>query len=222
MLLTGSSWNQGPLQHRRAKYVLCLQLPMCTQGPQVFEQRRFQFPFKDFSRENFIQHRKCVAWPNLGTPSPHSCSWKHITHDGFTCQHEDKIRNVKFIFVIDRSGSMASTDVQPTMVKFSSAHNNWLGCVYKVVLCFMRTRLQQNHPPESVSIVLFNEGAKAAFECKDMKEDLIDTLLTHGAGGGTGYYNAVKISYSTLLWTIEVIFTKEIGPNCNLSDWCWG
>lgn len=164
ILLTGSSSNQGPSQQRKAKYVLYLQLPMCTQGPQVFEQRRFQFPFKDFSRENFILHRKSVAWPNLGTPSPHSCSWKHITHDGhhFTCQHEDKIRNVHFIFVIDRSGSMASTDVQPTMVNFSSVHNDWLGCFYEVVFHFMRTRLQENHPPESVSIVMINEGAKAA------------------------------------------------------------
>ncbi len=115
------------------------------------------------------------------------------------CSNGDKIRNVQFISEIVRSGSMASTDVQPTMVKYSSAHNDRLGCVYKVVLCFMRTRLQENHPPESVSIVLFNEWATAAFECKDMKEDLIDTLLTHGAGGGTRYYNAVKNSYSTSL-----------------------
>jgi hypothetical protein len=63
----------------------------------------------------------------------------------------------------------------------------------------MRTQLQENHPPESVSIVLFNEGAKAAFECKDMKEDLINILLTYGAGGSTGYYNAVKNSYSISL-----------------------
>lgn len=116
-----------------------------------------------------------------------SGSQGYVTSDGhrFLCDHSKNVAN-HVIFVIDRSGSMLSSDCRPTMVKFTQAHNNRLGCVYEAILRFIKTRMQSSLQ-DLVSVVLFNHTASIAFEGQPIAETLVDQLLTFKTDGGTVY-----------------------------------
>ncbi|XP_059065183.1 uncharacterized protein LOC131038022 isoform X2 [Cryptomeria japonica] len=123
----------------------------------------------------------------------------YITDDGhhFPCYHyKNPLHHV--IFIIDRSGSMGFWDMIPTMAKFSN-HNCRLGCVYEVIVRFMKVRLG-TISGDSVSVVLFDDIADVAVEMEDMKEYVVDLLLHFYACGGT--------AYSTGLDAAENILTK--------------
>ncbi|KAH9289235.1 hypothetical protein KI387_033352, partial [Taxus chinensis] len=83
------------------------------------------------------------------------------------------------------SGSMQSSDISPTMAKFSN-HNSRLGCVYEAILRFIQARLR-TVSDDSVSVVLFDDTATMAVEMGDMEEGVVDRLLQHYPCGGTTY-----------------------------------
>ncbi|KAH9291385.1 hypothetical protein KI387_043423, partial [Taxus chinensis] len=85
----------------------------------------------------------------------------YITDDGhhFGCDHSKNVPH-HVIFVIDRSGSMQSSDISPTMGKFND-HNSRLGCVYEAILRFIQACLR-TVSDDSVSVVLFDTSATVA------------------------------------------------------------
>ena len=116
----------------------------------------------------------------------------YVTEDGhhFCCSHvKDAPCNV--IFAMDKSGSMGSCDIYPSMAKFQqSGHADRLGCVFEAVLRFIKTRLQvsnQGQVKDTVSVVLFDTVGYVGVKLEEMSEGVVDKLLGYMASGGTTY-----------------------------------
>lgn len=116
----------------------------------------------------------------------------HITADGhvFVCNHSKNIPH-HVVFVIDKSSSMSSRDIKPTMAKFTRRHNCRLGCVYEAIVRFITTRRRTTHD-DSVSVVLFDKTAILALEMQEMKEDIVDRLVQYVTKTGTSYSSGLK------------------------------
>ena len=93
----------------------------------------------------------------------------HITADGhvFVCDHSKNIPH-HVVFVIDKSVSMCSPDIKPTMAKFISRQNCRMGCVYEAIVRFITT-LRRTTSDDSLSMVLFDNTTILALELKEMK-----------------------------------------------------
>ncbi|KAH9312709.1 hypothetical protein KI387_027744 [Taxus chinensis] len=89
------------------------------------------------------------------------------------------------IFVIDKLGSMGTSDITPTMVRFAR-HNSRLGYVYEAILRFIITS-QIPVSDDSISVILFNKSATVAVEIQDMEDGVVDRLLPHQSHGGTTF-----------------------------------
>lgn len=101
------------------------------------------------------------------------------------------------IFIIDRSGSMGSQDCRPSLVKFSTYHDNRLGCVYEAILRFIKTRMLSTLQ-DLVSVVLFDNSASVAFEGQAIAETLVNQLLAYQIAGGTVYSAGLEAAASIL------------------------
>jgi len=127
-----------------------------------------------------------------------------VSKDGhqFACSH-----NISFhvIFVIDKSGSMSSTDVKPDdktgSYKIIQTHDNRLGAVYECVKQFVRTRCGVNRTnqieDDIMSIVLFDNDPtivveNRAFDYDDSDDSLIDELCKYETGSGTNFAKAIS------------------------------
>ncbi|KAH9290134.1 hypothetical protein KI387_034251, partial [Taxus chinensis] len=110
----------------------------------------------------------------------------YVSDDGhhFACSHSSIVPH-HVIFVIDKLGSMGTSDITPTMVRFAR-HNSRLGCVYEAILRFIITR-QITVSDDSISVVLFNKSATVAVEIQDMEDGVVDRLLPHQSHGGTAF-----------------------------------
>ncbi|GLJ34384.1 hypothetical protein SUGI_0691260 [Cryptomeria japonica] len=122
----------------------------------------------------------------------------YVTDDGhhFGC---DQSNNVPYhvIFVIDKSGSMSTSDISPTMTKFNS-HNCRLGCVYEAILRFIQARLRIVCD-DSISIILFDRSATVAVEIQDMEEGAVDSLLQYPAAGQTTYSSGLDAAQKLMM-----------------------
>jgi len=96
------------------------------------------------------------------------------------------------IFIIDRSGSMASTDVRPSNPQitnaagFSRALDNKLGVVYEAMLNYTNIR-HTNSPGDLVSFISFDTQAAAEFSNLSAAEDLLPYILSVDPRGGTHF-----------------------------------
>ena len=127
----------------------------------------------------------------------------HISKDGhqFECEHHGSYH---IVFVIDKSGSMASTDVKPDdktgSYKIIQNHNNRLGAVYECMKQFVGTRCVVNRTNQVndniMSFVLFDDNPTIVMQNRkfDYSDSLIDELCKYGAGGWTDYVKAVRIT----------------------------
>jgi hypothetical protein len=166
-------------------------------------------------------------------PIPHAGTLQtgvggYVTDDGhhFCCSHvRDTPCNV--IFVIDKSGSMGSYDISPTMAKFiNSGHQNRLGCVFEAVLRFIKIRLQasnQGQVKDTMSVVLFDYVGLVGAKLEEISESVVDELLVYMASGGTTYSAGLQAVEGILLesngvqeietkWPV-VIFLSDGGNN---------
>ncbi|KAH7282154.1 hypothetical protein KP509_35G015200 [Ceratopteris richardii] len=119
----------------------------------------------------------------------------YITEDGhhFSCDHT-KIAPHNVIFVMDKSGSMASKDIVPTMAMF---HRSRLGCVYEAVLRFIRMRMQATahsglHVEDTISVVLFDTVGELCVQSVPIAESVVDNLLVYEADGATTYSSGLE------------------------------
>ncbi|KAH7282158.1 hypothetical protein KP509_35G015400 [Ceratopteris richardii] len=129
--------------------------------------------------------------------SAHSGSGGYVTEDGhhFTCDHA-KIAPHNVIFVMDKSGSMSSRDIVPTMAMFQSDR---LGCVFEAVLRFIRMRMQATtssgfHVEDTVSVVLFDTVGQLCVHTKPISESVVHNLLHYQAAGGTTYSSGLEVA----------------------------
>ncbi|GLJ34389.1 hypothetical protein SUGI_0691410 [Cryptomeria japonica] len=122
----------------------------------------------------------------------------YITDDGhhFGCDHSKNVPH-HAIFIIDRSGSMDSSDIMPTMAKFNN-HSCRLGCVYESILRFIQARLR-TVSDDSVSVVLFDTSASVPLEMEDLEEGVVDRLLPYYPGGGTTYSSGLDAAEKILM-----------------------
>eukprot|EP01018_Ginkgo_biloba_P007841 Gb_06198 [translate_table: standard] len=130
----------------------------------------------------------------------------YITDDGhiFACEHSKNAPH-HVVFVIDKSGSMCSSDIKPTMSKFVAGNNCRLGCVYEAIVRFIRRRLR-TPCYDSLSVVLFDNTAILALEMQEIKESVVDSLVIYTADGGTSYSYGLKLAE-------EVIVRGSKDPN---------
>jgi hypothetical protein len=123
----------------------------------------------------------------------------YITDDGhhFGCDHSKNVPH-HVIFVIDKSGSMGSTDIKPTLSMFSPSHDFRLGCVFEAIIRFIRTRLR-TVSDDSVSVVLFDCSSVIAIEMKEMREEVVNSLLAYDADGGTTYSSGLELAERVMI-----------------------
>ncbi|KAH7282152.1 hypothetical protein KP509_35G015000 [Ceratopteris richardii] len=97
---------------------------------------------------------------------------------------------------MDKSGSMASSDIVPTMAMFDT---NRLGCVYEAVLRFIRMRMRAVasnglHVEDTISVVLFDTVGHLCVHTRPIAELLVDDLLIYQADGGTIYSSGLQLA----------------------------
>lgn len=128
----------------------------------------------------------------------------YVTEDGhhFACDHSRNMPH-NVIFVIDKSGSMDSRDISPSMAKLvAGGHANRLGCVMEAMMRFIKMRLQatsgSSQGADSVSVVLFDNSAVTAARLEEMKEGVVETILKYRADGGTTYSSGLQAAEQVL------------------------
>ncbi|CAG8691510.1 11749_t:CDS:10, partial [Racocetra persica] len=135
----------------------------------------------------------------------------YISADGhhFSCENPTiSVGNFHIIFVIDKSGSMRSTDCKPLcnitkLLSLKHNHNNRLGAVMEAVFTFIETRKKSRKSTQvgqmaidrdTVSLILFNEKATVAFENRTLtnSEELLRVMKEYTAEGGTNFANGIN------------------------------
>ncbi|RUP45100.1 hypothetical protein BC936DRAFT_148613 [Jimgerdemannia flammicorona] len=140
----------------------------------------------------------------------------YVSVDGhyFKCQNPAMVgSDFHIIFVIDRSGSMTTTDCKPlpnTPVErqLRSTHNNRLGAVYDAVYRFVETRqstlrsravggaasASPSNSNDTVSMVLFDDKVVTAFANKTLVgfSGMVSEMQKHLPRGGTSFGVGIK------------------------------
>ena len=128
-------------------------------------------------------------WHDAAAASAGVGSGHHASADGhlFSCSHPTA-GQYHTVFIIDRSGSMASQDARPTLTAIAHQNNNRLGCVYEAIVRFCRVRRAAG-ARDVVSVVLFNHAASIVLRWATIASDeqLLGTLGAHGPDGGTSF-----------------------------------
>ena len=116
-----------------------------------------------------------------------------VSQDGhhFPCSHVASAAH-HVVFVVDRSGSMGSADMRPTIPTFQATHNNRLGAVLQAMSQFIDLRLSMQVAGDKMSLVLFNESAHVALSFQDMRPDLMNYVLTTHPGGSTQFQMGLR------------------------------
>ncbi|KAH9289231.1 hypothetical protein KI387_033348 [Taxus chinensis] len=122
----------------------------------------------------------------------------YVTDDGhhFACDHSNNVPH-HVIFVIDKSGSMSTSDITPTMAMFYN-HDCRLGCVYEAILRFIQARLR-TVCEDYISVVLFDNAATIAVEIQAMQEGVINCLLQYCADGVTTYSSGLDAAEKLMM-----------------------
>ncbi|CAG8763480.1 7362_t:CDS:2, partial [Dentiscutata heterogama] len=113
---------------------------------------------------------------------------------GFLCENPTtNVGNFHIVFVVDRSGSMMSSDCRPqcSNSKIShlwNTHNNRLGAVYEAIYTFIETRKNSRKATptghmavdkDTASLILFDYNAITAFENRSLSnpDELLKIML---------------------------------------------
>ncbi|KAJ7180916.1 hypothetical protein C8R46DRAFT_595271 [Mycena filopes] len=220
--------------------------------------------FKDpYSRPDQVNFAKCDAMcpdtEHLGTtanpPHPSYCTLPlfhppakvagglgYLSNDGhvFNCKNPSVMQQAfHVIFVIDRSGSMTSTDRRPLQnapgtALISRSSNNRLGAVYSALHGFWMSRntaLSNGGRAAAVpgrrdaySVVLFDHTVSVciANDFTNSPDDLLNKLLAYQAGGGTNFSLALTAAQTLMRdhWSTErtpvIIFLSD--GECSIAD----
>ncbi|KAK0189051.1 hypothetical protein F5146DRAFT_693680 [Armillaria mellea] len=165
----------------------------------------------------------------------------YLSNDGhvFSCKNPAVLQQAFHVmFVIDRSGSMASTDRRPLQntpvtTNIQRASNNRLGAVYSALHAFWMSRqaavaanrqTRVANRRDSYSVVLFDHELVRGVtnDFTSSPEDLLNGLLQHQARGGTNYDLALidARNVMTANWSPEripvVIFLSD--GECSVRD----
>ncbi|KAH9022041.1 hypothetical protein EDB84DRAFT_1670488 [Lactarius hengduanensis] len=164
----------------------------------------------------------------------------YASNDGhlFECRNPVVMQQAfHVIFVIDRSGSMSSTDRgplanAPATNQIMRSANNRLGAVYSALYSFWSARHaavtagQQTVGArrDAYSVVLFNECATRVLsnDFTSSPDQLLTILLGHQASGGTNFAEALRSGQSVMTqhWSTErtpiMIFLSD--GECSVSD----
>ncbi|KAF5381827.1 hypothetical protein D9757_008331 [Collybiopsis confluens] len=163
----------------------------------------------------------------------------HISNDGhhFSCKNPTVLQQAFHVmFIIDRSGSMGSTDRlplanTPTTALISRNCNNRLGAVYSALYGFWTSRnaaLLASGPQaarrDAYSVILFNDSVSTSLssDFTSNPDQLLNTVLQVYAGGGTNYTSALNAARTVMTqhWSTErnpvIIFLSD--GECSVSD----
>lgn len=164
----------------------------------------------------------------------------YTSNDGhlFECRNPVVMQQAfHVIFVIDRSGSMSSTDRgplanAPATIQIIQRANNRLGAVYSALYSFWSARHaavtagQQNVGArrDAYSIVLFNESATSILtnDFASSPDRLLTIVLANQASGGTNFAGALRAGQAVMTqhWSTErspvMIFLSD--GECSVPD----
>ncbi|KAJ7066394.1 hypothetical protein C8F01DRAFT_1123111 [Mycena amicta] len=223
--------------------------------------------FKDpYSRPDQLNFSKCDAMcpdtdhagDGTGAPNPSYCTLPlfhppatratglgYLSNDGhvFSCKNPTVLQNAfHVIFVIDRSGSMGSSDRRPLANTPSTAliarsSNNRLGAVYSALHGFWLSRNTALNAGaqgaaaaaaparrDAYSVILFDHNVSTciANDFTSTPDRLLDLVLPIRAGGGTNFTAAIQTA-QTLMgshWSTErtpvIIFLSD--GECDITD----
>lgn len=141
------------------------------------------------------------------------------------------------IFVIDRSGSMSSTDRHPlantpATTKIVRHSNNRLGAVYSALYSFWSARQAavavgsqaSQARRDAYSVILFDHGVTTGVtnDFASSPDQLLDAVLRYDSGGGTNFTMALRSAQRVM----EQHFSTERTPvviflsdgECDVSD----
>ena len=153
----------------------------------------------EFDKESIKEFNKCrtVCGHCLKYNETNFCNldlWhREKTHD-FSCRH-NKLIPYHTIFIIDKSGSMGSPDINPSNNKLckNEDFNNRLGCVIEVINNYIKKRLEINKL-DLFSLVSFSTDAM--INMRDIGKDGLDNfdfidecMLLMGYPKGDTFFN---------------------------------
>ncbi|KAH8977864.1 hypothetical protein EDB86DRAFT_3157238 [Lactarius hatsudake] len=167
----------------------------------------------------------------------------YVSSDGhhFTCKSPALLQPAfHVIFVIDKSGSMSSTDQTPLpnapgSDRITPKANNRLGAVFSSLYSFWIARqatFDRNAQSgggarkDAYSLILFDSVPTNCIEndCTSSPDELLTAALQFDAGGGTNFTRALKRTQDVMSshWSTErtpaVIFLSD--GRCEVSDEC--
>ncbi|CAG8442852.1 12656_t:CDS:10 [Acaulospora colombiana] len=139
----------------------------------------------------------------------------HLAHSNiifesqFSCENPTtNVGDFHIVFVVDRSGSMSSSDCSPHGNNFKTSciqksHNNRLGAVYEAIYTFMETRRnsrkatragQMSVDRDTTSLILFDYTAVVAFENRNLSnsDELLQIMLGYHPKGDNYYHEGIK------------------------------
>lgn len=107
-------------------------------------------------------------------------------------------------FIIDRSGSMAATDVRPSSPQLTNASSysiryldNKLGAVYEAMLAYTNI-WRSSSPGDLVSFVAFDHAAHMAFSQQAVGDDMLSHMLAVWPGGSTHFTCGLHLAFQQL------------------------
>ncbi|CAG8642418.1 8285_t:CDS:10, partial [Ambispora gerdemannii] len=172
----------------------------------------------------------------------------YISTDGhhFSCENPaTNVGDFHVVFVIDRSGSMSSSDCRPRCSNSQTTclqhnHNNRLGAVYEAVYSFIETRKNSLKATnvglsavdrDIASLILFESTATVVFENQSLSnpEQLLEKMMKFDADGGTSFHAGINKAaeiiekYYDRQKTNVIIFLSDgeaITPDSELRSLC--
>ncbi|CAK5283767.1 unnamed protein product [Mycena citricolor] len=185
-------------------------------------------------------HPSYCTLPLFHPPATQASGLGYVSNDGhvFNCKNPAVMQQAfHVIFVIDRSGSMGSTDRRPLPGTPSTAliqqtANNRLGAVYSALHGFWISRTtalgaSQGTAPvrrDAYSVVLFDHAPTVciANDFAHSPDELLHAMLPYHAGGGTNFTAAMQTAQTLVRdhWSAErspvVIFLSD--GECHVAD----
>ncbi|KIM22922.1 hypothetical protein M408DRAFT_331422 [Serendipita vermifera MAFF 305830] len=180
----------------------------------------------------------CVLPLFHGPPDPNDAPTSgHISHDGHVYRCKNLARSFHIFFVLDHSGSMASTDRQPladspATQRIVQYANNRFGAVISSLYAFWTAResaikagANVGQRRDAYSIITFNHTASVTLSNDTVSDpDQLLALILGGkdASGGTNYTAALEAAQKLMedTWVTErspvIIFLSD--GECGIQD----
>ncbi|CAG8786447.1 15198_t:CDS:2, partial [Cetraspora pellucida] len=152
-----------------------------------------------------------IFHPALNASSNPPSGVGYISIDGhhFLCENPTtNVGNFHIVFVVDRSGSMATGDCKPRcdnskISYLQSTHNNRLGAVYEAIYTFIETRKNSRKATttgqmavdlDTTSLILFDYTAITAFENRSLSnsDELLQKMIGFHPQGDNYYHEGIK------------------------------